>query len=57
MRSLKHVNSARIAILENENLCFADTINWKKLMKSSSHSILLQSNGNKEMCGNYKFGC
>ncbi|XP_055938394.1 epidermal growth factor receptor-like isoform X1 [Argiope bruennichi] len=50
MRSLKKVSSGSVAILENENLCFADTINWQSLMKSSSHSILLQSNANATQC-------
>lgn len=50
MRSLKRVSSGSIAILENEKLCFANTINYNKIMKSSSHSILLQSNGNETFC-------
>ncbi|XP_054720282.1 epidermal growth factor receptor-like [Uloborus diversus] len=50
MRSLKSVSSGSIAILENENLCFAKTVNWTTVMKSNSHSILLQSNRNQTLC-------
>ncbi|KFM81599.1 Epidermal growth factor receptor, partial [Stegodyphus mimosarum] len=50
MRSLKKISSGSIAILENDDLCFANTINWKKIRKSGSHSILLQSNGNETIC-------
>ncbi|XP_015916068.1 epidermal growth factor receptor isoform X2 [Parasteatoda tepidariorum] len=57
MRSLKKISSGSVAILENENLCFADNLNWQRVMKSQSHSILLQSNGNKTMCEEKNLKC
>ncbi|KAG8192328.1 hypothetical protein JTE90_002148 [Oedothorax gibbosus] len=57
MRSLKKISSGGVAILENERLCFANTINWQRVMKSNSHSILLQSNGNETMCRRKDLTC
>lgn len=57
MRSLKKVSSGSVAILENESLCFASTINWKKVMKSAQHSDLLQKNGNETICEQKNLKC
>ena len=50
LRSLKKVSSGTIAILENRNLCYAQSINWSKIKKSSEHEILLQNNNNETEC-------
>ncbi len=50
MRSLKIIHAGTVAILENKELCFADTINWDKMKKSQANLILLQNNKNPEQC-------
>ena len=52
LRSLKSVRSGAVAILENKDLCFAKTVDWSKVRKSSSHTHnnLLQKNGDIEEC-------
>ncbi|XP_033224420.1 epidermal growth factor receptor-like isoform X2 [Belonocnema kinseyi] len=50
LRSLKKVSSGTIAILENKNLCYAQSINWKKLKKSPEHEILMQNNKDESEC-------
>ena len=50
LRSLKKVSSGTIAILENKNLCYAQSINWRKLKKSPEHEILMQANKNESEC-------
>ncbi|XP_043475369.1 epidermal growth factor receptor isoform X2 [Leptopilina heterotoma] len=50
LKSLKKVSSGAIAIVENRNLCYASSINWTKIKKSSEHGILLQNNKNKTEC-------
>lgn len=50
LRSLKHINSGSVAILENKNLCFAQHINWRNLMKSSDHEPAIQNNKDHRMC-------
>ena len=44
MRKLKHIRSGSVAILENSELCYAQDINWQKIMQSTSHNTLLQNN-------------
>uniref|UniRef100_T1IN09 Protein kinase domain-containing protein n=1 Tax=Strigamia maritima TaxID=126957 RepID=T1IN09_STRMM len=43
LRSLESIRSGSVAILENKELCFAEEINWRKLMKNEQ-IILLQNN-------------
>ena len=50
MRSLKEIRSGSVAILENTELCYAQNINWKEIMKSTSHNTLLQNNRQKQKC-------
>nr|CAD7198577.1 unnamed protein product [Timema douglasi] len=50
LRSLKKIHSGSVAILENKNLCFAKTINWTKIKKSSEHGTLDHNNKPKEEC-------
>ncbi|KAK9695926.1 Protein tyrosine and serine/threonine kinase [Popillia japonica] len=44
LRSLKLINSGKVAILENKKLCFADKINWKKIFKSSESESMVYAN-------------
>lgn len=46
LRSLKHINSGAVVILENKNLCFANEIDWSKIKKSSSSGNNLGNNAN-----------
>ncbi|XP_043278213.1 epidermal growth factor receptor isoform X2 [Venturia canescens] len=50
LSSLKKIYSGTIAILENKNLCYAQSIDWSKIKKSSEHEILLQNNKNETIC-------
>nr|CAD7256550.1 unnamed protein product [Timema shepardi] len=50
LRSLKKIHSGSVAILENKNLCFAKTINWTKIKKSSEHGTLDHNNKAKDEC-------
>ena len=49
-RSLRKIRSGNVAILENNELCFAQDVSWSKIMKSSSHNTLLQNNKSPERC-------
>ena len=44
------IRAGSVAILENKELCFAESINWLKIMKSQSHGTLLQNNKLAEDC-------
>ena len=44
MQSLKEIRSGSVAILDNQELCYAQNIYWTQIMKSSSHKTLLQNN-------------
>ena len=48
LRSLKQINSGNVVILENKNMCFADTVNWNKLKKSNDREPIIKNN--KENC-------
>ena len=50
MRNLRKIRSGAVAILENKDLCYAEKINWQKIMKSSSHNTLLQNNRPTQSC-------
>ena len=50
MRNLREIRSGSVAILENQKLCYAEEINWEKIMKSSSHNKLLQNNRPNRTC-------
>ncbi|KAH8040427.1 hypothetical protein HPB51_010207 [Rhipicephalus microplus] len=57
LRSLKKIRSGSIAILENKDLCFADSVDWYQVMKSSAHNVLLQRNADKADCEAQKLVC
>ncbi|XP_025829040.1 epidermal growth factor receptor-like [Agrilus planipennis] len=50
LKSLKKINSGTVVILENKHLCFADGINWRKIIKSSEHMAFLQNNKDLKKC-------
>ncbi|XP_076337707.1 epidermal growth factor receptor-like isoform X1 [Tachypleus tridentatus] len=53
LQSLKKVRSGRITILENQDLCFAQQINWEKvtgLHTPDRLNSLLQSNADEQKC-------
>jgi len=50
LRSLKKIHSGSVAILENKRLCYAQTIDWESIKKSSEHPKLLQNNKNESLC-------
>ena len=50
MRSLKEIRSGAVAVLENQDLCYAQDIDWKRIMKSSHHNQLLQNNRPPQKC-------
>ncbi|CAH2104036.1 unnamed protein product [Euphydryas editha] len=50
LKSLKRVNSGAIAIMENQQLCFAEKINWNKLVKSKDHKQIIQKNSDARNC-------
>ncbi|XP_068219900.1 epidermal growth factor receptor isoform X3 [Palaemon carinicauda] len=51
-RSLKRIRSGKVYILENEDLCFVDKINWKKIIgnRDAKTEVLLQNNNNEDRC-------
>lgn len=53
LNSLKKISSGRVAILENKNLCYAQSINWSRIKKSQEHTTLLSSNKDIADCGEY----
>ena len=50
LRSLTKIRSGSVAILENNDLCYAENINWQRIMKSQQHNTLLQNNKPPEQC-------
>lgn len=54
LRSLKKIHSGSVAILENKRLCYAQTIDWESIKKSSEHPKLLQNNKNESLCSKYR---
>ncbi|XP_059088184.1 epidermal growth factor receptor-like isoform X2 [Tigriopus californicus] len=57
LKSLRKIRSGSVAILENQDLCFASKIKWQKIMKSPSHNTLLQNNKDPQMCITQGFDC
>lgn len=53
LRSLKHINSGAVAILENKNLCFVDGIDWNKIKRSDIHPSMIGNNRNQSECSKY----
>ncbi|XP_063699367.1 epidermal growth factor receptor [Culicoides brevitarsis] len=50
LKSLKKVNSGSIVIVENQNLCYAEDIDWNVIKKSKDHDSVIQSNRNTTEC-------
>ncbi|XP_035219957.1 epidermal growth factor receptor-like isoform X2 [Stegodyphus dumicola] len=50
LRSLRKVRSGGVAILENPDLCFANKIDWKQIVRSTNVDPLLQRNAEPEVC-------
>lgn len=50
LRSLRLINSGTIVMLENKNLCVADSIDWSRLKKSHEHPNFLQNNQDPSVC-------
>lgn len=57
LRSLKKIRSGSVAILENKELCFANSIDWKKILLQSKQSVFLEGNGNEVTCSDKKLVC
>lgn len=62
LRSLTKIRAGTVVLLENKNLCFADTVDWNKIRhQNSSSSIspnqnnLISKNGNETMCRKFLF--
>jgi len=50
LRGLQTIRAGSVAILENKELCFAESIDWSKIMKSQQHGTLLQNNKGNDLC-------
>ena len=50
LRSLRKITSGGVAILENEDLCYAEDIKWSKIMRSQNHNLAVQNNKNVGRC-------
>ncbi|XP_065571133.1 epidermal growth factor receptor-like isoform X2 [Artemia franciscana] len=57
LKSLRKIRSGSVAVLENKELCLAETINWSKIMESRTHGMLLQNNKPKNDCKIGGFVC
>lgn len=51
LKSLKHINSGSVVILENKDLCFTQNINWTRIKRSTSHDAMLSNNRPQQECG------
>ncbi|GAB6019966.1 hypothetical protein CHUAL_001495 [Chamberlinius hualienensis] len=50
LKNIKTILSGSIVVLENQNLCFAEQINWKKLVRNTDQTILLKNNRGESNC-------
>ncbi|XP_058120005.1 epidermal growth factor receptor-like [Anopheles ziemanni] len=50
LKSLKRIESGSIVILENSSLCFADNIDWNKIMKGNDQETIVFKNQNATKC-------
>lgn len=50
LRSLKQVRSGSIAILENKDLCYVNSIKWDAMLKSTTHTKLMERNAPEDKC-------
>ena len=51
LRSLKKINTGRVTILENAELCFGEGIDWYKFKQKEEHPPMMENNKAKEKCG------
>ncbi|XP_033718673.1 epidermal growth factor receptor isoform X1 [Tursiops truncatus] len=50
LRSLKEISDGDVIISGNRKLCYADTINWKKLFGTSSQKTKITNNRSEKEC-------
>ncbi|KAM6201250.1 epidermal growth factor receptor [Rhynchocyon petersi] len=50
LRSLREISDGDVIISGNQNLCYANTINWKKLFGTSSQNTKIINNRNVKDC-------
>ncbi|KAB1253761.1 Epidermal growth factor receptor, partial [Camelus dromedarius] len=50
LRSLKEISDGDVIISGNQNLCYANTINWKKLFGTSSQKTKIINNRSEQEC-------
>ncbi|XP_022448878.1 epidermal growth factor receptor isoform X1 [Delphinapterus leucas] len=50
LRSLKEISDGDVIISGNRRLCYADTINWKKLFGTSSQKTKITNNRSEKEC-------
>jgi len=53
LNSLTHVPNGKVLITRNEHLCFADTINWRRITNDRSDAIVVRDNS--ASCGKFVF--
>jgi len=52
--SLQEIRNGRVIVANNVDLCYADTIDWARLMRESNQSFV-RDNRNHADCGNCRF--
>ncbi|XP_074598679.1 epidermal growth factor receptor [Brevipalpus obovatus] len=50
LRSLSKIRAGTVTILENRDLCFAESIDWKKILREKDRNTLLKHNGGEDQC-------
>ncbi|XP_061442816.1 epidermal growth factor receptor isoform X3 [Rhineura floridana] len=50
LRALREVSDGDVAILRNNNLCFGNTVDWKKLFVTSNQQTKIIKNRNESEC-------
>ena len=50
LRSLKEISDGDVIISGNRNLCYADTIRWKKLFGTSTQKTKILNNRSEKQC-------
>lgn len=59
LKSLRQIRSGSVYILENDDLCFAEQVNWRKLVNGddAKYQLLLQNNRKEDLCHLDGFVC
>ena len=55
--SLRTIRAGSVAILENKELCFAESIDWSSIMKSQKHNKMLENNKPLDVCNSTGLVC